>query len=247
MLDTDTAPHGLRAKLALTARLPRRGRGFWYSLAIDVLWPFVMVFTRSSWRGGDNLPRSGPVLVASNHVSFADPVTVTAYVLAQGRIPRYLAKASLWKVPVIRRVLSGGKHIPVYRGTSKVSDAYRDAVRAVDNGECVLFFPEGTFTADPQGWPSVRQAKNGIARIALATGAPVIPVGHWGTQHLLPSKVYFPKLLPRKRIGVKAGPPVDLSDLIGKDPTHDVIREANTRIIAAITVQLADVRGEPAP
>ncbi|AHI00092.1 hypothetical protein KALB_6733 [Kutzneria albida DSM 43870] len=237
----------MRAKLALTARLPRRGRGFWFSLAIDLLWPFVMVFTRSSWRGGQHLPSSGPVLVASNHLSFADPVTVTAYVLSHGRIPRYLAKASLWRIPVVRWVLSSGKHIPVHRGSTKATDAYRDAVRSIEDGQCVLFFPEGTFTRDPHGWPSVAQAKSGVARLALATRAPVVPIGHWGTQHLLPRKVYFPKLLPRKAIGVQAGPPVDLSDLYGLEPTAAVVREANERIMAAITAQLESVRGESAP
>jgi 1-acyl-sn-glycerol-3-phosphate acyltransferase len=242
----DAAPRSLWAKIVLTGRTPRRGRGFWYGLAIDVLWPFVMLGTRMSWHGGENIPRSGPVLIASNHVSFADPVTVTAYVLAHGRIPRYLAKAGLWKIPVLRSVLSGGKHIPVHRGTSKATDAYRDAVTAVASGECVLVFPEGTFTADPDGWPSVKQAKSGIARLALATGAPVVPIGHWGTQFVLPPKGRFPRLLPRQRTVIRTGPPVDLSDLLGQEPTRDVVTETTRRIVAAITAQLELARGEKA-
>ncbi|HEY0499781.1 MAG TPA: lysophospholipid acyltransferase family protein [Kutzneria sp.] len=242
----DAAPRSLWAKIVLTGRTPRRGRGFWYGLAIDVLWPFVMLGTRMSWHGGENIPRSGPVLIASNHVSFADPVTVTAYVLAHGRIPRYLAKAGLWKIPVLRSVLSGGKHIPVHRGTSKATDAYRDAVKAVGSGECVLVFPEGTFTADPDGWPSVKQAKSGIARLALATGAPVVPIGHWGTQFVLPPKGRCPRLLPRQRTVIRTGPPVDLSDLLGQEPTRDVVTETTRRIVAAITEQLELARGEKA-
>ena len=244
---TGNAPRTLRAKVRLTLRTPRRRRGFWYGLAIDVLWPFVMVFCRSSWHGGENIPGSGPVLIASNHVSFADPVTVTAYVLAHGRIPRYLAKAGLWDIPVVRSVLAGGRHIPVHRGTSKATDAYRDAVTAVEAGECVLVFPEGTFTADPDGWPSVKQAKSGIARLALATGAPVVPIGHWGTQFVLPQKAKFPRLLPRKPVAIRTGPPVDLSDLLGVEPTREVVAEATERIMAAITEQLELARGEQAP
>jgi 1-acyl-sn-glycerol-3-phosphate acyltransferase len=244
---TDDAPRGFRQKLRLTLRTPRRGRGFWYGLAIDVLWPFVMVFCRSSWHGGRHIPRTGPALIASNHVSFADPVTVTAFVLAHGRIPRYLAKAGLWRIPVVRSVLAGGRHIPVHRGTSKATDAYRDAVTAVEGGECVLVFPEGTFTADPDGWPSVKQAKSGIARLALATGAPVIPIGHWGTQFVLPRKAKLPRLLPRKAVAIRTGPPVDLSGLLGAEPTREVVDEATKRIMAAITEQLELARGEQAP
>jgi 1-acyl-sn-glycerol-3-phosphate acyltransferase len=240
-------PHGFWTKIRLTLRTPRRGRGFWYGLAIDVLWPFVMVCTRSNWQGGEHIPAEGPVLIASNHVSFADPVTVTAYVLGHGRIPRYLAKAGLWRIPVVRGVLAGGKHIPVHRGTSKATDAYRDAVQSIDDGECVLVFPEGTFTTDPDGWPSVKQAKSGIARLALATGAPVVPIGHWGTQFVLPQKARFPRLLPRQRVTIRAGEPIDLSDLLGREQTRDVVEEATRRIMAGITAQLAVAREEPAP
>ncbi|MBB5894628.1 lysophospholipid acyltransferase family protein [Kutzneria kofuensis] len=245
--DTSTAPRGVREKFLLTLRTPRRGRGFWYGLAIDVLWPFVMIFTRSGWHGGRHIPAEGPVLIASNHVSFADPVTVTAYVLAHGRIPRYLAKAGLWKVPVVRSVLAGGRHIPVHRGTSKATDAYRDAVKAVEAGECVLVFPEGTFTADPDGWPSVKQAKSGIARLALATGAPVVPIGHWGTQFVLPPKGRFPRLLPRRRVVICTGEPVDLADLLGQEPTREVVEEATRRIVKGIVEQVERARGEKAP
>ena len=245
--DIGTAPRSLWAKIVLTGRTPRRGRGFWYGLAIDVLWPFVMIFMRLRWHGGSNIPRSGPVLIASNHVSFADPVTVTAYVLAHGRIPRYLAKAGLWKIPVLRSVLAEGKHIPVHRGTSKATDAYRDAVKSIESGECVLVFPEGTFTADPEGWPTVKQAKSGIARLALTTGAPVVPIGHWGTQFVLPQKARFPRLLPRQRVVICAGPAVDLSDLLGKEQNREVVVEATRRIVAGITAQLERARGEAAP
>jgi len=246
-MNDSAAPHGFWTKIRLTCRTPRCGRGFWYGLAIDVLWPFVMVFTRSSWQGGSNIPDSGPVLIASNHVSFADPVTVTAYVLGQGRIPRYLAKAGLWRIPVVRSVLAGGRHIPVHRGSTRATDAYRDAVRALENGECVLVFPEGTFTASPDGWPSVKQAKSGIARLALTTGAPVVPIGHWGTQFVLPQKARFPRLLPRQRVVIRAGAAVDLSDLIGREQTREVVEEATRRIMGGITEQLAIAREEPAP
>lgn len=235
-----------RQMVAFGRRFARAGRGFWFSLAINVVWPFLVLFTRFRVRGAEHLPRSGGVLVASNHLSFADPATVTAYCLAAGRVPRYLAKASLWHTPVVRSVMRSGKHIPVYRGAPTASDAYRDAVSAVGKGECVVIFPEATFTDHPDGWPM--RGKTGIARIALETGVPVIPLANWGTHHLLPSDAVLPRGFPRKTVHLIAGPPVDLSDLSGSaTPSREVLEEATKRIMAAVTELLAEIRGERPP
>ncbi|GLZ40967.1 lysophospholipid acyltransferase family protein [Actinokineospora sp. NBRC 105648] len=228
--------------ITLMFRVPRRGRGFWFSLAIDLIWPLLAVFTRLRFRG--TLPKDRGVLLASNHLSFADPVTVTAFTLAAGRIPRYLAKASLWRTPVVGKVLKGGGHIPVERNTAQARDAYLGAVRAVQKGECVMFFPEAGFSDDGDHWPS-RRVKNGVARVALETGAPVIPVVNWGTHLLLPATAKFPRLLPRKTVDIVAGEPVDLSDLAGTDRAS--IEEATKRIMHAVTELLATLRGEEPP
>ncbi|MEC3979192.1 lysophospholipid acyltransferase family protein [Amycolatopsis sp. H20-H5] len=230
-----------RQMVALGRRFARAGRGAWYSMAIDIIWQFLVLFTRFRVRGSANIPRSGGVLVASNHLSFADPTTLTAFVLAGGRVPRYLAKASLWDVPVIGSIMRSGKHIPVYRGTA-AGGAYRDAVASVLAGECVGIFPEATFSNDPHGWPM--KGKTGVARIALVTGAPVVPVANWGTHHLLPATAWFPRGFPRKTVDLIAGPPVELTDLAGPDPTREVLEEATARIMAAITELLVRARGE---
>ncbi|MEV6910394.1 lysophospholipid acyltransferase family protein [Amycolatopsis sp. NPDC051071] len=234
-----------RQMIAFGRRFARAGRGFWFSLAINVVWPFLVLFTRFRVRGGEHLPSSGGVLVASNHLSFADPTTVTAYCLAHGRVPRYLAKASLWDAPVVGSVMRSGKHIPVYRGAATASDAYRDAVGAVRAGECVVIFPEATFTDHPDGWPM--RGKTGIARIALETGVPVIPLANWGTHHLLPSGAVLPRGLPRKTVDLVAGPPVDLSDLETPSPSREVLEEATKRIMTAVTELLAGIRGSRPP
>ena len=237
------APRGSVAKVRLLARTPRRGRGRWYGVAIDVIWPLIMLFSRPVWHGREHVPRTGPVLVAANHLSYVDPITVTAYLLAAGRIPRYLAKASLWRIPVVRRVMADGRHIAVDRqgGTG----GYREALRAIQDGECVVLFPEGTFTDDPRGWPMAGQA--GVARTALRTGAPVVPVAHWGGQRFLPPGAVLPRLIPRIPIHVVAGPPVDLDDLRGGRLTADVLDTATKRIMAAVTALLAEIRGERPP
>nr|WP_233158298.1 lysophospholipid acyltransferase family protein [Actinokineospora bangkokensis] len=237
-------PMGLLRSLALMFRAPRRGRGFWYSVAIDLIWPLLALSSR--WRFRGELPATGPVVLASNHLSNADPVSVTAFTLTRGRIPRYLAKSELWRVPVVGRVLAGGKHIPVTRGSAQAADAYQHAVAAVRAGECVLFFPEAGFSDREDHWPSDR-VKNGVARVALETGAPVVPVVNWGTHRLLPAGAAFPRLT-RPRIDIVAGDPVDLSDLAQRAVVdRATLDEATKRIMHAITALLADLRGEQPP
>ncbi|MEV6877911.1 lysophospholipid acyltransferase family protein [Amycolatopsis sp. NPDC051128] len=234
-----------RQMIAYGRRFARAGRGAWYSLAIEVVWQFLVQSTRFRVRGARHLPRDGGVVVASNHLSYADPATLTAFCLAAGRVPRYLAKASLWKLPAVGSVMRSGRHIPVYRGAATASEAYRDAVAAVRAGECVAIFPEATFSNDPDGWPM--RGKTGVARIALETGAPVIPVANWGTHHLLPATAWLPRGLPRKTVDLVAGPPVDLSDLYGRQLTREVLEEATARIMAAVTDLLGTLRGERPP
>jgi hypothetical protein len=109
----------------------------------------------------------------------------------------------------------------------------------------VIFYPEATVTRDPDLWPMV--AKTGVARLALATGAPVIPVAQWGAQRILPYGSHRPHLFPRTTVQVLAGPPVDLSAFDGQPLSPKVLRDATDLIMKDITGQLARIRGETAP
>lgn len=242
---TGTRPLTAWEKLALTVSRRRRGSGFWFGLAIALIWPFAMFGTRIGWRGGEHLPRTGGALLAINHVSFADPIFDIAFTISHGRMPRVLAKSELWSTPVVRRVLAGGRHIPVYRESTRAADAYRDAIAAVTRGEIVVFYPEATYTADPDGWPM--KAKNGIGRIALVTGAPVIPVANWGSQDVLAPGTGRPRLFPRRRVTVVAGPPVDLSRWLGGPRTRTALDGATAAIMADVTALVAGIRGEQPP
>jgi 1-acyl-sn-glycerol-3-phosphate acyltransferase len=238
-------PLTAREKLVLTVRRRWRGSGFWFGLAIAALWPFAMFGTRIAFRGGEHLPRSGGALLALNHVSYSDPIFDTAFAICHGRIPRFLAKSELWGSPVVRSVLGGGGHIPVYRESARATDAYREAIAAIRRGEIVAFYPEGTFTADPHGWPM--RAKNGIGKIALVTGAPVIPVANWGTQDVLPPDRRAPRLLPRRRVTIAAGPPVDLSRWHGGPRTRTALDGVTAAIMADVTALVGEIRGEEPP
>ncbi|WP_106191610.1 lysophospholipid acyltransferase family protein [Umezawaea tangerina] len=225
---------------ALTRLMPRRGRGFWFGLTIDVLWSVVVLFVPMRMTGREHVPKTGGVLLAFNHISFADPVSSTVFALVSGRVPRYLAKASLWRLPLVGSIMRSGRHVPVDRGTARAGLALTGAQGAVERGECVAVYPEGTFTSDPEGWPMT--GKSGVARAALASRVPVVPIAQWGTQRLLPRGSFLPRPLPRKRVDVAAGPAVDLSDLYDLEPTKEVLDKATARIMAAITDLLAGIR-----
>jgi 1-acyl-sn-glycerol-3-phosphate acyltransferase len=118
-------------------------------------------------------------------------------------------------------------------------------VQALADGKVLLNYIEGTITRDPEGWPMV--PKTGTARLALMTGAPVLPVAQWGAQDLMPA--YSGKINVRSRAHIQysMGEPVDLSDLTGGADDHEAVAIATTRIMDAIVSQLETLRGETAP
>jgi 1-acyl-sn-glycerol-3-phosphate acyltransferase len=105
----------------------------------------------------------------------------------------------------------------------------------------VVIYPEGNFTDDPDGRPM--RGRTGVARMALATGLPVVPVATWGGHHVLPQGKIAPRLLPRTTVHMVAGTPVDLTPFAGLEPTPAVLRAATAHIMAAITQLLAEIRG----
>lgn len=197
------------------------------------------------WSGAEHFPSSGGFIAAANHASELDSVTFAHYLFDQGHEPRVLAKRGLFTTPVIGYLVRATRMIPVDRGTVEAGRSL-DAARAeLEKGACVAIFPEGTITRDPDLWPM--EGKTGLARIALATRAPVIPVAQWGAGQILERYGRVPKPWPRKRVQVAAGPAVDLSDLYDRPMDSATLREATRRVLDAITVELEKLRGEKAP
>jgi 1-acyl-sn-glycerol-3-phosphate acyltransferase len=205
----------------------------------------LMLITKRDWRGTDHLPSTGGCVLAVNHVSEFDPLPFAHFVYDGGRLPRYLGKAEVFAIPVAGRILVSAGQIPVYRKSADASKAFSAAVAAVENGECVVVYPEGTISRDPGLWPMV--GKSGAARIALTTGRPVIPCAQWGPQELLAPYARRPRVFPRKVMRIRAGAPVDLADLSGRELTPELLHDATARIMAAITALLEEIRGETAP
>ena len=129
--------------------------------------------------GLERIPREGPAIVACNHISYLDPLTNGDAVHRTGRRPRFLAKDDLFRIPLVGTVLRGARQIPVVRGARDDSSLDR-AVAALRAGEVVVIYPEGTVTKRDDGLPM--EGKSGVARLAVRSGAPVLPMASWGSQ-----------------------------------------------------------------
>ncbi|WP_051468202.1 lysophospholipid acyltransferase family protein [Actinomadura oligospora] len=228
----------------------------WRKLTIVILRPLLFGLLKRDWRGRENVPGEGGVIIAANHVSESDPLALAHFVYESGRYPVYLAKSTLFDVPIVRTVFRGTGQIPVYRDRADAALALRDAEEALRNGQCLMFYPEGSCTRDPELWPMTGQT--GVARMALKTGAKVVPVANWGAHELLPYKKGEPTGLrgrlkkgfhpfPRKTMRVIAGPPVDLSKYEGEELSKETLRAATDDIMRQITDLLGELRGEEPP
>lgn len=217
----------------------------WRRFSIIVLRPLLFALFKRDWRRQFRIPRQGGVIVAANHVSWADPFTFAHFIFESGRYPVFLAKSTIFTIPVLGHLLRRFGQIPVYRDTTDAALALRDAEAALRGGECVVIYPEGTCTRDPALWPMTGQT--GAARLALATGVPVVPAAQWGAQWVWPYGTKRLRPFPRKRIHVLAGPPVDLSAYAGREPTAELLRSATDDIMRRIAEQLGELRGERPP
>lgn len=229
----------------MARRVPQQKLGWAFAFCVVVLRRPLMLLTKRDWRGADHIPREGGCVLVTNHVSEFDPVPFGHFVYDNGRLPRFLGKAEVFSVPVVGHILRSARQIPVYRKSADASKAFSAAVEAVNNGECVVVYAEGTITRDPGLWPMV--GKTGAARIGLSTGCPVIPCAQWGPNEVLAPYARRPELLPRKLMRIRAGSPVVLDDLQGKSLTPAVLHEATERIMADVTALLEDIRGAKAP
>jgi 1-acyl-sn-glycerol-3-phosphate acyltransferase len=225
----------------------RRRIGFWYRLAAIICKPLLLLLFKREWSGMEHIPAEGGFITVVNHNSYLDPLSYAHFQYNSGRVPRFLAKDGLFRAPFLGQILRGTSQIPVYRESSNASHAFRAAVAAVNSGECVAVYPEGTLTRDPDLWPMT--GKTGAARIALLTGAPVIPVAQWGANEAMPpyAKEKRLRLFPRKTLKVAAGPPVDLSEWMDQEPSAEVLRAATDAIMDSVTELLARLRDEPVP
>jgi 1-acyl-sn-glycerol-3-phosphate acyltransferase len=219
------------------SRLHKPKAGAWIRFAVLIVYPIVGIFYRPRWRNLDRIPSTGGVIVAANHVSHMDTLVMARMVWQAGRIPRFLTKNTLFDKPILGTIMRGCKQIPVYRGTTDAAKSLHDAVAALERGEAIVIYPEGTTTRDPAQWPM--QAKTGIARLALlAPDIPIVPVGQWG-----PQKVRKHRFRPR--VEASAGPLVQLDRTV--EPSAESLRAITDDVMTAIRDEVAKLRDEAPP
>lgn len=208
--------------------------------------PFLNAIAKLEMHHTEHLPVSGPFVLSPNHYSNIDPVIMALAVWKLGRAPRFLAKASLFSVPVVGFALRKIGQIPVDRaGSGRHNAPIAAANQLVEHEQGVIVYPEGTLTRDPDLWPM--RGKTGAVRIALDHGIPLIPAAHWGAQAILPRYSKRVSLFPRKTVRIVFGDAVDLDDLRAGPIDQRALNEATDRLMAAITALLEQLRGETAP
>jgi 1-acyl-sn-glycerol-3-phosphate acyltransferase len=221
------------------------GTNFAFKVGTKIVIPLLNLVGKKKWSGGENLPKSGKVIVASNHISYLDVLFLTHFLFRNGRAPRYIGKEGVFKVPVIGKIILAAGMVPVARESKDASKALDHAVRLLEVGHCVGVYPEGTLTRDPNGWPMV--AKTGLARLAIATKTPIVPIAQWGSQIVMPTYEKKIKLFPRTPIKVLVGKPLELSAWYGKEGDPEALREATAYVMRELTTLLEELRGEKRP
>lgn len=237
-----------QADLDVKYFLRRRGaerRGFWLMCIVCIVLPVLNVLTNPTWRGMRHIPLTGGVILASNHISHADPMPVAHFVHNAGRNPRFLAKASIFKLRLLGSLLRAAGQVPVHRGGADAVKSLHSAIEIINQGGAVIVYPEGTTSKQPQHWPM--RGRTGVARLAMETGAPVIPMAMWGPQRLYDPVGKKRRLRPRTPVTMVAGEPVDLSPWDGAEPDTATLEAMTEAIMLRIRDQLAETRGETPP
>jgi len=226
----------------------RRGtetsRPSWWWPFVALVLPVWSIFIRYRF-SGHKLPREGAFILAPNHYSEIDPVAIAVGVWRLGRVPRFLAKEGIFKAPVAGWAMRKMRHIPVTRSSTGAAVALAAGKALAEDGGCLVVYPEGTLTRDPDMWPM--RGKTGAVRIALETGIPLIPCAHWGVQKILPRYGKRISLLPPKTVEMAFGEPMDLSKYQGRPIDAALLAEATDELMDQIAALLVTLRGGQPP
>ena len=227
-------------------KVAKRERTLALRIVAAILIPLVRLTFRIDAKGLEHLPKSGPYILISNHVSYVDPLSMAYLVYVKlKRAPHFLAKEGLFKFPPIGRLLAALGQIPVYRSGRSNEEPLRAAHAFLKAGQVVIIFPEGTLTRDPNLWPM--RGRSGAIRLAIDSNVPVFPVAQWGVDHVLGnySKRFRPN--PFFPVQMTVGPEIDLSELRGRTFTTEELTRVTARVMRTLADMVAVQRGEPAP
>jgi 1-acyl-sn-glycerol-3-phosphate acyltransferase len=206
----------------------------WWRAGVPIVAALVRVFFRVHVEGTEHVPLRGSALLAFDHVSVLDgPVLAVVVARRVRRESRFLVAAEVFRIPVIGWILRRYEQIPIRRGEGD-SGALDETIATVRSGALAAIAPEGRVSDDPDG--GLQRVRTGAARIALPTGAPVVPVGIWGTQVRWPrSGLRFGRPW-RPTVAIAFGSPIlpasEDTDAAEVDSFTDRVRESLTRQVA---------------
>jgi 1-acyl-sn-glycerol-3-phosphate acyltransferase len=228
-------------------KIPKREIVFGLRVIAFFLAPLLRLIMRIKVRGLENLPKTGPYIFVSNHVTYLDPLTIAyvVYIHAK-RAPHFLAKEGLFRIPVFGKLITSVGQIPVYRSSGKSNEEPLRAARAfLEAGHTLLIFPEGSLTRDPNLWPM--RGRSGAIRLALEAGVPIVPVAHWGDQEILGnySKKFRPN--PFHPVHVLVGKPINTDDLTEGQLTSANVTTATERVMRRLADMVGELRAETPP
>lgn len=221
-------------------------RHFVLALVASILIPLVRLLFRVDPKGIEKLPKHGSYILVANHVTNLDALAVAYFVYVQlKRAPHFLAKESLFRVPLLGPIIRAAGQIPVYRSGHRNDTPLKAAHEYLKAGHSIAIFPEGTLTRNPDLWPM--RGKSGAIRLALETGVPVFPIGQWGSEKVLPQ--YGSKFRPGfwKPVRILVGDEIDLSNYRKKQLNPDELNDATKLVMQTITELVEELRGEKAP
>lgn len=192
----------------------------------------------------------GPVIVVSNHTSYADGVLLALAAKRMGRPLRLLATAGVFRAPIVGSLARRLGFIPVRRGEAAAVHSLDAAAEALAAGEAVGIYPEGRITRDPSNWPE--RSKTGAVRLALRTGAPIVPVAMVGAHHVVGRRQIawnlVKNLVRRPKVHVEVGEPIDVRALVDDPvkPSPAQVRVAADHVMGELIALIATLRNEEA-
>jgi 1-acyl-sn-glycerol-3-phosphate acyltransferase len=252
----------VRDPWGMSTQPPATVSRFWRGvnhLIISVMHLTLMATSRRSYRGLDNIPADGGVLIVSNHLSFFDAFVLPHAVRSAGRNPLGMGKVELFRIPVLGGWFAKIGHVSVDRRAADPAVSLAPAADALREGKVLCVYPEGTYNTTPE--LGLIEGRTGVARLALASGAPIVPVGQWGPQVAFTPQGKIAALRPprwlgwfranrrprRPRCELLVGEPItfaELSAVAGGGPEPD-LRAATDYIMARLGALVAEVSGLP--
>ena len=221
------------------------GMNFGYQIGAGLLLPVMKAITKRNWIDTEKIPKNGPAVFYSNHLSYIDALVFAHYLFENGRAPRFIGKEAVFKVPVVGWVLYKAEQIPVKRESESAAVAFKSAIDALKLGHAIAIYPEGTLTRDENLWPMT--GKSGAVRMAVAAQVPLIPIAQWGDHKMLAPYSKKLKLFPRTPITLKCGDPIDLSKWHGKEDDHEAMAEATMYAMKTLAIMVGELRNEEPP